>query len=352
MMSDHCCFVGVNYIGNDFGREIFMHTSIAALLLLALSSGFLQQNGPQSGKEKALSEIRKERRLRRSENVLEKAQIANGSLWYVDDNASEYFAALNQASLDGVGVKRYHLPRHLVRKDSCPRWKIQNSAFYLDSTGVYEPGPYYAHEIVKIDLKDMVEIPKKADDPEFKGWLDIPRAETVSLKPLAKILMLIGDSNNLRGGEPVYYDFVTDDSGSGKLVVTADGYLSIWEYRFSNDAKEQDESWKRTAYLRAPFNGRFEALLDNGELELITDTGEIWRADEQNNFQKVKAAVIAPTKNSSIVIIEDTDNQAIWLVQIPDEGGADFHLYAVKGGSDSPSDSIRAATQKLVERNH
>ena len=84
---------------------------------------------------------------------------------------------------------------------------------------------------------------------------------------------------------------------------------------------------------------------------LITDTGERWRADEQNNFQKVKAAAIAPTEDSSIVIIEDADNQAIWLGQIPDEEGADVRLHAVKGGSDSPSDHIRTAAQKLVERN-
>jgi hypothetical protein len=350
MMSDHCCFVRVNYIGNDFRKEIFMHTSIAMLLLLALSSGLLQQNGPQSGKEKTLSEIRKERRSRRSKNVLEKAQIANGSLWYVDDIASDHFAALNEVSLDSGGVKRYHLPRHLVVKDSRPRWKIQNGAFYMDSMLISVPGNW-SHEIVKIDLKDMVEIQKKDVDPEFK-WIDLPRTETVFLAPLEKILMFKGDSNYfLRGGDPVYYDFVTDDSGSGKLVVIADSRLSIWEYRFVNDAKEQDESWKRTAYLPAPFNGRFEALLDNGELELITDTGEIWRADEQNKVQKVKAAVIAPTKNSSIVIIEDTDNQAIWLGQIPDAEGADVRIHLVKGGSDSPSDRIRTAVQKLVELN-
>ena len=328
-----------------------MHTSIAALLFLALSSGFLQQNGPQSGKEKTLSEIRKERRSRRSKNVLEKAQIANGSLWYVDDIAAELFAALNEVSLGSGGVKRYHLPRHMVVKDSRPRWKIQNGAFYLDSMLTNAPGNW-AHEIVKIDLKNMVEIPKKADDSEVK-WIDYPRAETLFLEPLEKILMLKGDGNLLRGGgDPVYYDFVTNDRGSGKLVVIADGHLSIWEYRFVNDAKEQDESWKRTAYLPAPFNGRFEALLNNGELELITDTGEIWRADEQNKVQKVKAAVIAPTENSSIVIIEDTDNETIWLGQIPDAEGADVRLHAVKGGSDSPSDHIRTAVQKLIELNH
>jgi hypothetical protein len=327
-----------------------MHTSIVMLLSLALLPGFLQQDGPQSGKEKALSEIRKERRSRRSKNVLEKAQIANGSLWYVDDIAGELFAALNEVSLSSGGVKRYHLPRHMVRKDSRPRWKIQNGAFYLDSMLTNAPGNW-AHEIVKIDLKNMVEIPKKADDSEVK-WVDYPRAETLFLEPLEKILMLKSDGNRLRGGgEPVYYDFVTNDSGSGKLVVTADGYLSIWEYLFSNDAKEQEESWKRTTYLPTPFNGRFEALLDNGELELITDTGEIWRADEQNNFQKVKAAVIAPTANGSMVIIEDTDDQTIWLGQIPDAEGAEVQLYAVKNGSDSPSDRIRAAAQKLVERN-
>jgi hypothetical protein len=237
-----------------------------------------------------------------------------------------------------------------VGKDRRPRWKIQDGAFYLDTMLTHVPGNW-AHEIVKIDLKDMTEIPKKADDPEFKGWIDHPRTETIFLKPLERILMLIGDSDSLRGSEPVYYDFVTDANGSGKLVVLADGYLSTWEYRFGNNAKEKDESWKRTAYLPAPFNGRFEALLDKGGLELNTDTGERWRDDEQNNFQKVKAAAIAPTEDNSIVIIEDADNQAIWLGQIPDEEGADVRLHAVKGGSDSPSDHIRTAAQKLVERN-
>jgi hypothetical protein len=350
MMRDRCCFVGVNYIGTDFSKDIFVHTSIAMLLLLALSSGPLQQNGPQSGKGKATSEIRKERRLKRSVNVFERAQIANKSLWYVDDIASENFAALNEVSLDGGSVKHYYLPRNLVGKDRRPRWKIQNGAFYLDTTFAHVPGNW-AHEIVKINLKDMIEIPKRADDPEFKGWIDHPHTETIYLKPLERVLMLIGDSDSVRGNEPVYYDFVTDDSGSGKLVVSADGYLSIWECRFGNNAKEKDESWKRTAYLPAPFNGRFEALSDKGGLELITDTGERWRADEQNDFQQVKAAVIAPTEDGSIVIIEDTDNQAIWLGQIPDEDGADVRLHAVKGGSDSPSDRIRTAVQKLVERN-
>jgi len=100
----------------------------------------------------------------------------NKSLWYVDDIASENFAALNKASLDGGSVKRYYLPRNLVRRYRHPRWKIQNGAFYLDTTLAHVPGDW-AHEIVKIDLKDMIEIPKMADDPEFKGWIDHPRAE-------------------------------------------------------------------------------------------------------------------------------------------------------------------------------
>jgi hypothetical protein len=311
-----------------------MKTIVLSLLILFSATYAINsvQAQPAAAQDQNISNQKPPGR-KSTDNSFRIVRIVKGETWRLDEGDGKKLKVLSRLSEDQTLSRTYILPALPDSFSPIPRWRINGDFLYMVSL---RPGSErLGHTLMKVRVRDLKELPTEEMIKRSGGMISSPRGELLSLVPLNRAFAMQNQNlnNKTRWDEPLWYDFLISDDEKCTLVIITEGKISVWELDTRNESNWKflsldDEKkypragapseWKQVVEGPAPFSTRFAADLQEGQLTLISEFGDVWRADGQYHFLKFRDAAAlsggeVEKPGVENFLIEDADNKEIWL---------------------------------------
>jgi hypothetical protein len=232
------------------------------------------------------------------ESLLTKTEITGGRLFLTAPDTARKTASLVSTSLTKPGdIEQLLLPVAMDGGGRFFKWKIHNGSIYSVSVVESSPGQQ-TFTLISANLQDLRVDPYKIAHLG-SGGLHRFKDMVVTVGPLTTAAIV---AQSLEGHDVPRYDFIVSDKGQYDFFIQQDGQLHRWRY-------EKDANWQKIASVA--FNGSedFMVIKDNGNLVLVTVSGQHYLIEEAGLTQ-ISENEATPTKQDekAAYLMVDTDN--------------------------------------------